>query len=166
MYSQPPASHCLLQQSHITQHLDYTYYQACTLIALWLICLYQWLPCIHTLQVCYSAAAFDISFSCWGTSIGKPIYIYSKKRLCCFDQRFVILVAWINNWNVLRYFKFVKHSCKSLEHCSVWGPSTHLVSSVNEHFVVHARMFSKCKIYRAWTTIPHVYLAPRSYSDL
>ena len=35
-----------------------------------------------------------------------------KNRLCCCDQKFVILIAWMNIWNVLRYFcEFVNHSC-------------------------------------------------------
>ena len=40
--------------------------------------LYQWLPCnAHTLQVCYSAAAFDIHLPSRGTSVGKPKIIRS-----------------------------------------------------------------------------------------
>ena len=45
----------------------------------------------------------------------------SKKRLCCLDPKFVILVASMNSWNVQRYTTFVSWlrilACNPIEHC-------------------------------------------------
>ena len=55
----------------------------------------------------------------------------SKKRLCCFDPKFVILVASINSWNVQRYFvSWLGILLFPLEHWSFWGDN---ISGINEY---------------------------------
>jgi len=74
----------------------------------------------------------------------------------------------------MRYFReFVKHPCIPYRALSFWGLSTHVVSSLNEYlYSMHALEILHLLNIRAWTTnihlqmIPHVYLAPRSYSAL
>ena len=64
---------------------------------------------------------------------------HSKKRIMLLWPKNCYF-GWMNEQlKCARYLcGFVKAFLYSLEHCSCWGPSTHVVSSVNE-FVVHAR---------------------------
>ena len=80
-------------------------------------------PVEHILLCCHwhTETAWSCKLRTYNSSYMwyKTKQVHSKKRLCCCDQKFVILVAWMNSWNVPRYF------CKFTY--------THVVSSVNEY---------------------------------